>query len=118
MEKTGGHQQGHKLKLKICNRKKPVIIGRVKEVRDFYHKTQKQFAKSINVSSNTISRIEREEISLTSDIALKIADEYGISLDWLFYYGEEMECPKHLKNLEDAFSCMSETYHDEFLENR
>lgn len=60
--------------------------GRVKAVRTRpdIHLTQERFAEQINVSTNTISRIERGEISLTSGIAIKIAQKWGISLDYLF----------------------------------
>lgn len=65
-------------------RKKPVILGRVKELRTEYGLTQEKFAESIQVSPNTISRIEQKNMSLSSEIALKIADKYKVSLDWLF----------------------------------
>lgn len=103
--------KGYKIKFKpkkTSKRKKPIIRGRVKELRKLEKKTQALFAESIDVSSNTISRIEREEISLTSDIALAIADAYGISLDWLFYRSEEMMSPKNLENASEAFECMNQ----------
>lgn len=48
-------------------------------------------------------------MSLSSDIALKIADTYGISLDWLFYRGDEQLSPKLRANLQEAFNCMQES---------
>lgn len=89
-------------------RKKPVILGRVKELRTEHHLTQEEFAESIGVATNTISRIEREEMSLSSEVALKIADEYKISLDWLFGRSKEEIPVPYLQNLQEALDCISE----------
>jgi len=90
-------------------RKKDIVLGRVKELREVNNLTQLKFAESIDVSTNTISRIERGEMSLSSDIALKIADTYGISLDWLFYRGDEKLSPKLRANFQEAFKCINES---------
>ena len=74
-------------------RKKELIIGRVRELRERLGMTQEKFAESIGISTNTISRIEREQISLTSDVALKIADTHDVSLDWLFFRGKTVISP-------------------------
>lgn len=42
-------------------RKKDIVLGRVKELREEKNHSQLEFAESIDVSSNTISRIEREK---------------------------------------------------------
>ncbi len=89
-------------------RAKSLVIGRVKELREFLHMTQEAFAESIDVSANTISRIERKDISLSSDVALRIADVHGISLDWLFFRGEEMRSPERLAKLKEALACIAE----------
>ncbi|NIK77952.1 transcriptional regulator with XRE-family HTH domain [Paenibacillus castaneae] len=96
-------------KKSLNKRKKDIVIGRVKELRELKNLTQHEFAESIDVSSNTISRIERGEMSLSSDLALKIADTYGISLDWLFYRGDDQLSPKLRANFEEAFKCMQES---------
>ncbi|TQI69033.1 helix-turn-helix transcriptional regulator [Clostridium sp. KNHs216] len=49
-------------------RKKDIVLGRIKDLREWEKLTQAEFAESIEVSPNTISRIEREEMSLSSDI--------------------------------------------------
>ena len=92
----------------VIERKKDIVLGRVKELREHKQLTQLKFAESIDVSSNTISRIEREEMSLSSDIALKISVVYGVSLDWLFFRSEDMLSPICKANMEEAFSCMEE----------
>lgn len=89
-------------------RKKDIVLGRIKDLREWEKLTQAEFAESIEVSPNTISRIEREEMSLSSDIALKIADRHGISLDWLFGRGEEMLSPERQARAKEALSCIQE----------
>ncbi len=89
-------------------RKKDIVLGRIKDLREWEKLTQAEFAESIEVSPNTISRIEREEMSLSSDIALKIADRHGISLDWLFGRGEEILSPERQEKAKEAFSCIDE----------
>lgn len=89
-------------------RKKPVVVGRVKELRLRESLTQPAFAASIDVSSNTISRIEREEMSLSSDIALKIVDVYKVSLDWLFLCSDDELSPTRKNSLGEAFNCIQE----------
>ncbi|MWV44042.1 helix-turn-helix domain-containing protein [Paenibacillus sp. HJL G12] len=88
--------------------KKDIVLWRVKELREEKNLSQLEFAESIDVSSNTISRIERGEMSLSSDIALKIADTYGISLDWLFNRGDDQLSPKLRANLQEAINCIQE----------
>lgn len=89
-------------------KKAPIISGRVKELRIEEGLTQEKFADSIGVAPNTISRLERKEMSLSSEIALRIAEKYTVSLDWLFYRSE-MEIPfKCWENLQEAFDCMKE----------
>lgn len=89
-------------------KKVPIISGRVKELRIEEGLTQEKFAESIGVAANTISRIEREEMSLSSEIALRIAENYTVSLDWLFYHSEVKTPFKCWKKLQEAFDCMKE----------
>jgi Predicted transcriptional regulators len=90
-------------------RKKDIVFGRVKELRESKQLTQLEFAESIDVSSNTISRIERKEMSLSSDIALRIADVYDISLDWLFYRSDERISPKTKEKMRETLRFLEET---------
>lgn len=91
------------------NRTTEVIPNRAKELREILQLTQEQFAESIMVSTNTISRIERREISLTAENAVKIADRYHISLDWLYLRSDTMESPRYQKNLQEALQCIEES---------
>lgn len=94
-------------------RKKPIIKGRVKELRQECGLTQEKFAEEIEVATNTISRIEQGKMSLSSEVALKIADKYYVSLDWLFFRGEEQLCPACKAKADEAFACMKEQMTEE-----
>ena len=52
----------------------------IREDRDI---KQKEIAKYLNVSQNTYSQYETGVISLTADVLLKLADYYGVSIDYL-----------------------------------
>ena len=52
----------------------------IREDRDI---KQKDIAKVLNVSQNTYSQYETGIISLTAEILLKLADYYGVSIDYL-----------------------------------
>jgi len=93
-------------------RKKPIIRGRVKDLRIMNKQTQMEFAEEIGVSTNTISRIEQHTMSLTSDVALKIAEKYKISLDWLFYRSDIDYSPERQRRVEEAYDCMEESWRE------
>ncbi|MCL1820795.1 MAG: helix-turn-helix transcriptional regulator [Oscillospiraceae bacterium] len=98
-------------------RKKDIIHGRVKELRTSSNVklTQEEFAWEIGCSTNTISRIEQRKISLTSDIALKIAEKFDVSLDWLFMLTDDdndFYAPKKRKKLQDVLNYISESDND------
>ena len=44
---------------------------------------QKDVAKYLNVSQNTYSQYETGVISLTAEVLIKLADYYGVSIDYL-----------------------------------
>ena len=52
----------------------------IREDRDI---KQKEIAKYLNVSQNTYSQYETGVISLTADVLVKLADYYGVSIDYL-----------------------------------
>lgn len=89
-------------------RKIPIYPHRVRELRENRNLTQEQFAEKIDIATNTLSRIERKEMSLSSDIAMKIAKEYHVSLDWLFLRSNEELTTSDNEILDEAFDCMKE----------
>ena len=44
---------------------------------------QKEIAAYLNVSQNTYSQYETGVISLTAEVLVKLADYYGVSVDYL-----------------------------------
>lgn len=44
---------------------------------------QKDVANYLNVSQNTYSQYETGVISLTAEVLIKLADYYGVSIDYL-----------------------------------
>lgn len=52
----------------------------IREDRDI---KQKEIAQVLNVSQNTYSQYETGVISLTADVLIKLADYYGVSVDFL-----------------------------------
>ena len=52
----------------------------IREDRDI---KQKDIAKVLNVSQNTYSQYETGVISLTAEVLIKLADYYGVSVDYL-----------------------------------
>lgn len=93
---------------KASKRKKEIIISRVKELRAMKKETQEQFAENIGITSNTVSRIERGEMSLSSEVALKISDAYRVSLDWLFLCSDDSLSPAHQTKMKEVFTIIQE----------
>ncbi len=52
----------------------------IREDRDI---KQKEIAAHLNVSQNTYSQYETGVISLTAEVLVKLADYYGVSIDYL-----------------------------------
>lgn len=52
----------------------------IREDRDI---RQIEIAKMLNVSQNTYSQYETGVISLTAEVLIKLADYYGVSIDYL-----------------------------------
>lgn len=78
----------------------------VKDLRQGRGLTQEEFAEKIGVAPNTISRIEQNENPMSANVALKIAQEFHVSLDYLFgrtpYEEGEPPCSKTCEELINA----------------
>lgn len=62
----------------------------IRENRDI---KQKDIAKILNVSQNTYSQYETGVISLTAEVLIKLANYYGVSIDYLL---DQTDNPKRL----------------------
>ena len=59
------------------------IYPRVRDLREDRDKTQKQIAKTLNMQLTVYQRYERGERELPLWAAIKLADYYNITLDYL-----------------------------------
>ena len=59
------------------------IYPRVRDLREDHDKTQKQIAKLLNMQLTVYQRYERGERELPLWAAIKLADYYNISIDYL-----------------------------------
>ncbi len=55
----------------------------LRSIREDKDIKQKDIAQVLNVSQNTYSQYETGVISLTAEVLLKLADYYGVSIDYL-----------------------------------
>lgn len=52
--------------------------------------TQEEFGSKLGVSGQHISRYEKDQSVPSIEVAMKISEIYGVTLDWI-YTGKEME---------------------------
>lgn len=62
--------------------------NRVRELRKEYGLRQEELAAKINVSQQTISRIENEDNSLPADTLADLAKYFKVSVDYILYLSE------------------------------
>ena len=58
-------------------------INRIRDLREDHDLTQTQIAKLLNIEQTTYSKYERGKVNVPMDAYLKLADYYGVSLDYL-----------------------------------
>ena len=68
-----------------------MLFKNLRSIREDNDIKQKDIAKILNVSQNTYSQYETGVISLTAEILVKLADYYGVSVDYLL---ERTDNPK------------------------
>ena len=59
------------------------IYRRVRDLREDRDKTQRQIAEMLNMQLTVYQRYERGERELPEWAAIKLADYYGVTLDYL-----------------------------------
>ena len=60
-----------------------LVYKRVRDLREDSDKTQKEIALMLNMQPTVYQRYERGERELPLWAAIKLADYYGVSLDYL-----------------------------------
>lgn len=74
----------------------PTAVGRrLKALREHHNKTRADFAESVNINATSYGRIEKGLKPLKADMAYKIAERWGVSMDFL-YRGRLTELPPSL----------------------
>ncbi|MGI6734849.1 MAG: helix-turn-helix domain-containing protein [Bacilli bacterium] len=73
--------------------------------------TQKQFAEALMLSQSMVSKIERGITRLDLTLAIRIADFYNVSLDYLFGRSDK----KSLRISEETIAQLSDAEKDEML---
>jgi len=81
------------------------IIGeRIKRFRSYtLNMNQRQFAEALGIQPSTLSGYEKGNIVPSTDVLLKIASTYNISLDWLFGLSNDSI---HFSNLGEVISAI------------
>ena len=60
-----------------------MVFKNLRGIREDRDLKQRQLAELLNVSQNTYSQYETGVISLTAEVLIKLADFYGVSIDYL-----------------------------------
>lgn len=62
-----------------------MVRNRVKELRKERKLRQEELAGRINISQQTVSRIENGDNALAADILMSLANYFGVSIDYILY---------------------------------
>ncbi len=60
-----------------------MVFKNLRAIREDNDLKQSDIAKVLNVSQNTYSQYETGVIALTAEVLIKLADYYGVSVDYL-----------------------------------
>ena len=60
-----------------------MIFKNLRAIREDNDLRQSDIAKMLNVSQNTYSQYETGVIALTAEVLIKLADYYGVSVEYL-----------------------------------
>ncbi len=60
-----------------------MVFKNLRAIREDNDLRQNDIAKMLNVSQNTYSQYETGVIALTAEVLIKLADYYGVSVDYL-----------------------------------
>ncbi len=68
-----------------------MVFKNLRAIREDNDLRQSDIAKMLNVSQNTYSQYETGVIALTAEVLIKLADYYGVSVDYLLDRTEEKQ---------------------------
>lgn len=82
--------------MEVFNPFHPVAVGRrVMALREYHALTRAEFAASVEIDATSYGKIEKGEKPLKADMAYRIAERWGVSMDFL-YRGRLTELPSDL----------------------
>lgn len=80
-------------------KEKTVIARRIKELRHGKNETQQDLADILHISKQAVSKIEQDKTALTLDNAIRIAEHYDVSIEWITGRIEAKDDPTTLLDL-------------------
>ena len=60
-----------------------MVYENIRNLREDNDKTQKEIADYLNIKQTTYSKYELGKINIPVDVFIKLADYYGVSVDYL-----------------------------------
>lgn len=57
---------------------------RIIDLRKKLALTQEKFAEKVGISPDSVRKMERDDLKVSADTAIKIADSCNVSLDWIY----------------------------------
>lgn len=71
-----------------------MLYQRIRELREDHDLTQVQMGKILSCSQRVYSNYERDELDIPTEILIKLADFYEVSVDYLLNRTEQMQMTK------------------------
>lgn len=71
-----------------------MLYQRIRELREDHDLTQVQMGKILSCSRRVYSNYERGELDIPTEILIKLADFYEVSVDYLLNRTEQMQMTK------------------------
>lgn len=71
-----------------------MLYQRIRELREDHDLTQVQMVKILSCSQRVYSNYERGELDIPTEILIKLADFYEVSVDYLLNRTEQMQMTK------------------------
>lgn len=71
-----------------------MLYQRIRELREDHDLTQVQMGKILSCSQRVYSNYERGELDIPTEILIKLADSYEVSVDYLLNRTEQMQMTK------------------------
>lgn len=71
-----------------------MLYQRIREFREDHDLTQVQMGKILSCSQRVYSNYERGELDIPTEILIKLADFYEVSVDYLLNRTEQMQMTK------------------------